>query len=173
MTDNISQNYLRDALIEKELENVEIENYLEFDYNGHYTWFECIYCGGPTLGHIQPKCPKIEYDRAEIERFKKHLRQKQIFQMKVKDRNDRDRKKVAEWSKPELENRTTEIRKQRVVPMWTGYRFEDWKVEIEKWDESLQNVSNEEKYRELRESLKKNSQIQDFFNNTLIEDRRK
>ena len=62
MTDNITQNYMRDALIEKELENVEIENYLEFDYNGHYTWFECIYCGGPTLGHIQPKCPKTEDD---------------------------------------------------------------------------------------------------------------
>ena len=65
---------MRDSLIEKELENVDIEQHLEFDYNGHFTWFECIDCGGPTLGHLQPKCPKVEYARAEIEKFKQHIR---------------------------------------------------------------------------------------------------
>ena len=36
-------NYLKDNQIEKELESVDIENYLEFDYNGQFTFYECEY----------------------------------------------------------------------------------------------------------------------------------
>ena len=65
-------------------------------------------------------------------------------------------------------NGTAELRKQRDAPIWTGYRYEEWTTEIERWNENLRNVSDEEKYMQLLESLKKNSDIKDFVNNTLI-----
>ena len=165
--DSVLVNYQRDSLIEKELENVDIENFLEFDYSGNYTFLECEYCAGPLIGHIQSKCPKTEYDEKAVGKFQKKIKRMQIFKDKVKERGDKDRKKVAEWARPE--NSRTELRKQRQAPMWTGYRFEEWKIEIEKWNENLQNVSDEDKYNDLLESLKKNNQIQEFVKNTLIE----
>ena len=72
--DSMLKNYKKDAEIEAELENVNIENYLEFNYQGNYEFKECEYCTGPLLGHIQPKCPRVEYEERGVKRFKTHHR---------------------------------------------------------------------------------------------------
>ena len=116
--DSVLANYQRDSLIEKELENVEIENFLEFDYSGNYTFYECEYCAGPLIGHIQAKCPKVEYEEKAVGKVQMKIKKMQIFKDKVKERGDRERKKVAEWARPETNtNRTTELRKPRQAPM--------------------------------------------------------
>ena len=56
--DSILTNYKRDSDIDTELGNVDIENFVEFDYSGNYTFREREYCTGPLLGHIQVKCSK-------------------------------------------------------------------------------------------------------------------
>ena len=89
-------NYLKDAQIEKELDSVDIENFLEFDYGGNFTFYECEYCTGPILGHITSKCPKVDYDEKLIGRFQMRIRKLQKFKDKVKERGDKERKKVAE-----------------------------------------------------------------------------
>ena len=53
--ESIMVNYKKDSEIEKELENVNIESYLRFDFKGSYTFKRCVYCNGPLLGHYQPK----------------------------------------------------------------------------------------------------------------------
>ena len=45
--DSILTNYKRDSDIKTELGNVDIENFVEFDYSGNYTFLECEYCTGP------------------------------------------------------------------------------------------------------------------------------
>ena len=58
--------------------------------------------------------------------------------------------------------------KIRPPPLWSGQKFDRWKVEVERWYEN--NRSNdEEKYIDLLESLKKNEVIKDFVVNTLVE----
>ena len=57
------KNFKKDAKIGTELENVNIENYLDFDYQGNYTFKQCEYCTGPLLGHIQPAKYKLRQDR--------------------------------------------------------------------------------------------------------------
>ena len=52
--------------------------------------------------------------------------------------------------------------------MWSGQKFDRWKVEVERWYEN-NRANDEEKYIDLLESLKKNEVIKDFVNRTLIE----
>ena len=52
--------------------------------------------------------------------------------------------------------------------MWSGQKFDRWKVEVERWYENNKS-SDEEKYIDLLESLKKNEVIKDFVVNTLVE----
>ncbi len=52
--------------------------------------------------------------------------------------------------------------------MWSGQKFKKWRLEIEKWTEN--NLSTEEdKYVNLMESLKKHKAIKDFVTKTLVE----
>ena len=65
-------------------------------------------------------------------------------------------------------NNTTQLVKSRFPPIWSGQKFERWKKEIERW--STNNKSSEEdKYVDLLESLKKNDTIKEYVNITLIE----
>ena len=65
-------------------------------------------------------------------------------------------------------NPTTQLVKSRWPPVWSGQKFDKWKLEIEKWTEN--NWSTEEhKYVDLMESLKKNEAIKDFVTKTLVE----
>ena len=52
--------------------------------------------------------------------------------------------------------------------MWSGQKFDKWKLEIEKWTENNKSTE-EDKYVDLMESLKKNKIIQYFVTKTLVE----
>ena len=52
--------------------------------------------------------------------------------------------------------------------MWSGQKFDRWKIEVERWYEN-NKASDEDKYIDLIESLKKNEAIKYFVNRTLIE----
>ena len=52
--------------------------------------------------------------------------------------------------------------------MWSGQKFEKWKIEIEKWTENNKSTE-EDKYVDLIESLKKNEAIKDYVTKTLVE----
>ena len=52
--------------------------------------------------------------------------------------------------------------------MWSGQEFDRWKVEVEKWFDN-NKITDEEKYIDLMESLKKNENVKDFVGKTLVE----
>ena len=54
------------------------------------------------------------------------------------------------------------------IPKWIGQEFEVWKKELEKWYENDKS-SDETKYCNVLESLKKNDKIKDFVVNVLTE----
>ena len=51
--ESISTNYKKVSEIQEELKNVNIENYLEFNYR-------------PMLGHLPTKCPKLDYEKKAV-----------------------------------------------------------------------------------------------------------
>ena len=42
--------------IKAELKNVDLGNFLDFDYEGRYEFAKCEGCDGPLLGHLEVKC---------------------------------------------------------------------------------------------------------------------
>merc|ERR1712121_226139 len=54
------------------------------------------------------------------------------------------------------------------IPKWVGQQFEVWRKELEKWNENDKS-SDETKYCNVLESLKKNDKIKDFVVNVLTE----
>ena len=67
--DSVQTNYKSDNDIQKELANVNLDNILDFDYNRQYEFVRCAYCNGPLLGHLEVKCPRMEYDDGIVKRF--------------------------------------------------------------------------------------------------------
>ena len=53
---------------------MNIDNYLELNYQGDYVFKKCEYCYGPLLGHIKQKCPKLDYDENAVKKFETHLK---------------------------------------------------------------------------------------------------
>ena len=62
----------------------------------------------------------------------------------------------------------SQLAKPRLPPLWSGQKYDRWKIEVEKWNDN-NKLSDEEKYVDLLESLKKNDEIKQFVVNTLIE----
>ncbi len=58
--------------------------------------------------------------------------------------------------------------KPRPPPLWTGQKFDRWKVEVMSWHNHSRG-NDKEKYLDLVESLKKNEAIKEFVNSTLIQ----
>ena len=54
------------------------------------------------------------------------------------------------------------------IPKWIGQEFDVWKKELENWNENDKS-SDETKYCNVLESLKKNDKIKDFVISTLTE----
>ena len=52
----------------------------------------------------------------------------------------------------------TQLVKPRLPPLWSGQEFDRWRVEVEKWFDNNKST-DEEKYIDLIESLKKNENI--------------
>ena len=83
--------------------------------------------------------------------------------------------KGLEWSKSKVASETagatggtTQLVKPRQPPLWSGQKFDRWKIEIGIWCEN-NRTNDEDKFIDLMESLKKNEAIKDFVNRTLIE----
>ena len=58
--------------------------------------------------------------------------------------------------------------KARIPPIWSGQKFDRWMKEVERWAENNKSTE-EDKYVDLLESLKKNDVIKDYVNRTVIE----
>ena len=54
--------------------DVKLDHFLDFDYKGHYEFLKCAYCDGPLLGHMEAKCPRLEYDSGIVKRFESYLK---------------------------------------------------------------------------------------------------
>ena len=93
--DNIKSNYKKVSEIQEELKNVNIENHLEFNYQGDYVFKKCEYCDGPLLGHITQKCPKLDYDEKDVKKFENHLKNIGGFSEAVKRRHKNHVEEVA------------------------------------------------------------------------------
>ena len=67
-----------------------------------------------------------------------------------------------------LQGATTQLVKSRQPPLWIGQQYEIWRVEVENWYDNNKST-DEEKYIDLLESLKKNKVIREFMVRTLVE----
>ena len=63
--------------------------------------------------------------------------------------------------------RPVQTRNARQVPEWQGVDFEQWKKEIEGWSRGVY-TTEEEKYNDILNTLKKNSKVKEFVVNTLM-----
>ena len=78
--DNMKSNYMKVRDIQEELKNVVIENYLEFENTGKYEFRKCEDCNGPMIGHLKPKCPKVEYSEDDVMKFERYIKNIRGFQ---------------------------------------------------------------------------------------------
>ena len=67
-----------------------------------------------------------------------------------------------------MQGGTTQLVKSKQPPLWSGQQYDRWRIEVERWYENNKS-SDEEKYIDLLESLKKNEVIKDFVVGTLVE----
>ena len=63
---------------------------------------------------------------------------------------------------------TTQLTKPKLPPLWSGQKYDRWKIEVEKWCDNNKST-DEEKYIDLLESLKKNDAVKEFVVKTLLE----
>ena len=161
---------------------MKIENYLQFYSDGRYEIYKCSVCFGPQLGHITAKCTKLKYESDTVKEFEIYLKEIKGFKEAIW-RRDTEREKlrakeIVEAAKA-VENNISaaavgtaggvaQIVKPRPPPLWTGQKFDRWKVEVISWHNHSRG-NDEEKYLDLIESLKKNEAIKEFVNRTLIE----
>ena len=91
----IKENYNKHDDIAKELDNVKLENFLDFDNNGGYEFAHCGTCGGPLLGHLEAKCSHLDnvrYDGILVKGFEDWLKSIKGFREAVAERNRRKEK---------------------------------------------------------------------------------
>ena len=129
------------------------------------------------LGHMAQKCPKLDYDKKVVKKFERHLENIGGFHEAIERREKSHREKVAKWCESKLvpvpapavaAGGTTQLSKPRLPPLWSGQKFDRWKIEVEKWCDN-NKWTDEEKYIDLLESLKKNDEVKQFVVNTLTE----
>merc|ERR1712030_179214 len=63
---------------------------------------------------------------------------------------------------------TTQLVKPRLPPGWSGQQFDKWRAEVEKWNEN-NRATDEDKFVNLVESLKKNDAVKDFVSKSLLD----
>ena len=129
---------------------------------------------------MKPKCPKFEYSEKEVKRFEKFIKNIGGIQEALWARYKRLREETEKIRAKELtevvrllnENKvvpriagvaggTTQLVKPRQPPLWSGQKFDRWKIEVERWYEN-EKANDEEKFLDLMESLKKNEAIKDL-----------
>ncbi len=178
----MKNNYLKEVSIQEELEKVKIENFLEFYSDGRYEFYKCSGCFGPQLGHIEVKCTKIAYESDVVRKFEVYLKKikgfKEALWKRDKEREKLRAKEMVEAAAAAAQAGTAgtggaaegvaQIVKPRPPPLWTGQKFDRWKVEVMSWRNHSRG-NDEEKYLDLEESLKKNEAIKECVRRTLKE----
>merc|ERR1712105_306419 len=170
MTEESITNQLR---LEKSL-----EHYFKFKSNGEYEFLDCENCEGPILGHKTAACRHTEgYEEKTVSRFKKWLERipevRKLMKARAEFEADRATRTQAEIMGQVLKDstearNTTQLVKARQPPGWTGQKFEKWQKEVEKW-QSNNKSTEEDKFVDLVESLKKTEAIKDFVSKSLLE----
>ena len=127
---------------------------MDFDYHGQFEFVRCTFCNGPLLGHLEVKCPKVEYDDGTVNRFERYLKGFNGFRQALRKReNEKEELKTKAMASTMMmmmegmQNRgetqaTTQIVKSKQTPLWSGQPFEKWRTEVEKWSEN--NRASEE-----------------------------
>ena len=128
------------------------------------------------LGHRAEKCRKnSRYEEALVKKFETSLRstlkireivityinKQKMAEIKFKQENELELAKT-------LPAKTSLMIGRTEIPKWIGQEFEVWKKELEKWNENDKST-DETKYCNVLESLKKNDKIKDFVMNELTE----
>ena len=142
--DRNKKNYKSDNEIQKELANVNIDNFLDCDYNGKYEFVRCAHCEGPLLGHLEVKCPRLEYDGGTAKKFETHLKGLEGFRTALKQREMEKEelkmkamKNMVKMTVEGLQNRgnaqgITQIVKSKQPPLWSGQQFDRWRLKVER-----------------------------------------
>ena len=177
----MKKNYKKSEDITIDIQTHGLDEYLEFDNTGRYEFYKCGSCDGPILGHLQNKCGhKDPYDERTIRSFESDLRRIPELKKQVAEKKRAEDEKQAHHQTKRAEfqanmlgdtvkriiaemgprdgnaaNPTTQLVKARWPPIWTGQKFDKWRLEIEKWKENNKSTE-EDKYVDLLESLKKN-----------------
>ena len=166
--ENMKSNYLKEVSIQEELKKVKIENYLEFYSDGRYEFYKCSGCFGPQLGDITQKCTKLKYERETIQEFEIYLKKigrfkEAIWRREKEIREEKEKitaKKMVEAARAVESNAAApagtaggvaQIVKSRPPQLWTGQKFDRWKVEVMSWRNHSRG-NDEEKYLDLVES---------------------
>ena len=175
--------YKKEGEIKEKMKSLVIENFLDFDDNGRYEFARCEDCNGPLIGHMKVKCPKLEYGEEDVKKFERYLKRiggfKEALWARKKKKTEEDESidikmeeiranKFAQAIKLALENKvmpgtagTTQLVETRQPPLWSGQKFDRWKIEVERRYENNKS-KDEDNYIDLLESLKKNEVIKDF-----------
>ena len=174
----IRRDYMSDEDIFYELMKTP-EAVVDFDrtWNGRYEYVRCGNCNGPMLGHREEKCRHKEgvYDEDIVKRYENNMRSCvqmrtiliQYINKQKKEEMDYKQDRELELSK-ELPAKTSLMIGRTEIPKWIGQEFDVWKKELEKWNENDKST-DETKYCNVMESLKKNDKIKDYVISTLAE----
>ena len=128
------------------------------------------------LGHRAEKCRMTNgYDDAVVKKYETSLRSTlKIREIVITYINKQKMAEIEFKQDRELELAKTLPAKTSLmigrteIPKWIGQEFEVWKKELEKWNENDKS-SDETKYCNELESLKKNYKIKDFVVNVVTE----
>ena len=96
-------NYKKLADLQNDIRKTEVDEFLKFDSADRYGFFKCEACGGPILGHLEPKCRGLNgarYDGHTVKSMEDWLERIPEFQQAVKERT---RKKEDEKYKRKAE----------------------------------------------------------------------
>ena len=75
--EGMKKNYASIDDIAKELKNVGLEDFLDFNANDNFEFAKCEGCGGPLLGHLEVKCgvkQEVRYGSELVKDFENWLK---------------------------------------------------------------------------------------------------
>lgn len=143
----MKKNYASMDDIAEELKNVGIEKFLDFYASDDYEFARCKGCDGPLLDHLEVKCivkDKVRYGMEIVKTIENWPKNIPGFrdQLKAKQENKEDVRatKIEEYEKIPIKsakkkNRpegTTQLSKPIFLPLWSGQKYNRWKIEVEK-----------------------------------------
>ena len=106
----MKKNYQSEEEIEKELKNVGIENFVEFNAYVEYVFGKCQKCEGQLIGHMKVKCrgEGVRYGLESVRSFKHWVKRMPAFKEALFIRNqakeDRKLAKIDEYVKITIES---------------------------------------------------------------------